>query len=136
MNEKFEQSISREIGVAALEAWKEGLAGHGLNTHYFNTISSDLVEKAVIAILAAHNAAVQVAEQAGYERGRQSVNHYSGKPSGQLPCDRCGSTFWTDWVLLPHELFNMVCPGGNAMLCFPCFKATKLQPPQTGGSDE
>lgn len=48
-------------------------------------------------------------------------NHYAGMPTKRHPCDDCSSEFWTDWVLLPHEVFNAVCPGGSGMLCFPCF---------------
>lgn len=33
------------------------------------------------------------------------------------PCNVCGATEWTDWLLLPHSLFNEI--GGY--LCFPCF---------------
>jgi hypothetical protein len=38
-----------------------------------------------------------------------------------VPCEDCGSKEWTDWILLPHKLFNETCPGGAGYLCFPCF---------------
>lgn len=34
-----------------------------------------------------------------------------------VPCRFCGSKEWTDWLLLPHKLFNEV----DGYLCFPCF---------------
>jgi hypothetical protein len=60
-------------------------------------------------------------DQRELEGWREGLNHYSYTSSEQYPCDDCGSISWTDWVLFPHEVFNSVCPGGNGMLCFPCF---------------
>lgn len=37
-----------------------------------------------------------------------------------VPCNDCGSSFWPDWTLLPHAVFNAVCPDGG-YLCLPCF---------------
>lgn len=41
-------------------------------------------------------------------------------PSHQ-PCEDCGRVGWQDWILLPHLVFNSVCPAGEGLLCFPCF---------------
>ncbi len=59
------------------------------------------------------------------------AKRYKGKEiEHPTPCDDCGSKRWIDWVLLPHEIFNSVCPGGNGYLCFPCFikRASKSFP--------
>jgi len=37
-------------------------------------------------------------------------------------CSDCGNKF-ADWSLLPHQVFNAVCPGGAGFLCLPCFAA-------------
>lgn len=44
-----------------------------------------------------------------------------------IPCEDCGSTTFLEWSLLPHELFNEVCAGGNGYLCFDCFCKRKLE---------
>lgn len=48
-------------------------------------------------------------------------NHYSGKPEKHdIPCEDCGETYWVDY-LLPHPVFNAVCPNGEGYLCLSCF---------------
>lgn len=49
------------------------------------------------------------------------------KDSHSIPCEDCGSKDWPDWVLLPHELFNQICPSGNGYLCLSCFSKRVLQ---------
>ena len=51
-----------------------------------------------------------------------------------IPCQYCGSKEWVDWLLLPHELFNVVCPGGSGYLCFDCF--VKNHPLAKGANNE
>ncbi len=44
-------------------------------------------------------------------------------PRPDVPCEDCGrpDSEWADWVLLPHEVFNSICPQGDGYLCLPCF---------------
>lgn len=53
--------------------------------------------------------------------------------SHDVPCEDCGSTDWRDWTLLPHEVFNAVCPGGDGYLCLSCFakRVLKLETPMS-----
>lgn len=44
-----------------------------------------------------------------------------------VPCEDCGSADWDDWTLLPHEVFNSICPGGNRDLCLTCFAVRILE---------
>lgn len=39
----------------------------------------------------------------------------------EVPCEDCAATGWPDWTLLPHEVFNAICSGGNGYLCLRCF---------------
>lgn len=62
-------------------------------------------------------------------------NHYSGKPEKHpVPCEDCGSDYWIDWIL-PHPVFNAVCPGGNGYLCLPCF-TKRFEKLTSGQNDE
>lgn len=57
---------------------------------------------------------------------------FSGKPEKHpIPCQDCGSDYWMDWIV-PHPVFNAVCPGGAGYLCLPCF-AQRLIGAQNGG---
>lgn len=63
----------------------------------------------------------EIARRVEEDRNAFHHVHYDGNPiKHDVPCQDCGSTYWPDW-LVPHGLFNRVCPGGNGYLCLPCF---------------
>lgn len=48
-----------------------------------------------------------------------------------LPCEDCGLVDFKDWTLLPHEVFNETCPGGDGYLCLDCFCKRRLSHTKT-----
>lgn len=65
--------------------------------------------------------AIRQIEQAFIDDGYANLGHYSGEPEKHpIPCDDCRSDEWADY-LLPHSVWNAVCPGGAGYLCLPCF---------------
>lgn len=93
--------------------------------------AKDIIPDCLVAqvLVEAKQAILALIEKEKIEAKNQFHNHYSGEPiKHPVPCEDCGSDYWMDW-LLPHPVFNAICPGGNGYLCLPCFaKRMELKP--------
>jgi len=79
-----------------------------------NVWPDEFVEKALVLIKQHDEEVARTARELFH-------NSYSGKPEKHpVPCNDCRSDYWVDYVL-PHPVFNAVCPGGEGYLCLPCF---------------
>lgn len=77
--------------------------------------AAEIRDRVIAPLMQAH------AQEAWLQADKDFHSHYSGKPEKHpAPCNDCGSDYWVDWIL-PHPVFNAVCPGGSGYLCLPCF---------------
>jgi hypothetical protein len=57
--ERLERTTNTQLALTLVEAWKEGLAGHALNSRYYDSASAIYIERALDRILAARDADIR-----------------------------------------------------------------------------